>query len=78
MDSIHDEAYERGDNWSFTRVLRLFQQSGCPVLGGHCSEVDTETDDTFGLTRSQASSALYEMLGDDIDGAASMLDDMFG
>ena len=76
IDSIHEEAQERGT--TFEKVLRQFQVVGCSALGEPCSEPDTETDDSFGLTKAQASSALYEMLGDDIDGAASMLDDMFG
>jgi hypothetical protein len=30
----------------------------------------------FGLTKAEAASAMYDLLGDDIDGAAAMLDDL--
>lgn len=85
IDSFHDEAAQRhtGDDntygRTFARVIDDFQHRGCVALGATCNDVaDTETDDTFGLTRAEAAGALYDLLGDDIDGAASMLDDMFG
>jgi hypothetical protein len=84
IDSIHEATAElvaenhRPYDAIFKTLLRDFQQRGCAAIGYRCSESDTETDDSFGLTRAEASSALYDLLGDDIDGAASMLDDMFG
>jgi hypothetical protein len=73
------EAYEM----VFREVQREFQSKGCAALAGAFGAVectpetsDAERDRTFGLTRGEASAALYELLGDDMDGAAAMLDDL--
>jgi hypothetical protein len=63
----------------FQRVRKEFQRIGCGVFasfGAKCSTPSTEVDRTFGLTRQEAAGALYDLLGDDMDGAAAMLDDM--
>lgn len=63
----------------FRQVSAEFRTAGCATLksvGAKCSEPSTETDRTFGLTRQQAAGAMYELLGDDMDGAAAMLEDM--
>lgn len=67
----------------FSQVSKEFRVIGCKALksfGPHeyCKKTNAnpETDRIFGLTRSEASSALYDILGDDMDGAAAMLDDM--
>lgn len=76
-DCIHDEAEARGMN--YRDVSALFRDHGCRVLrsyGGRCSAPSTSTDRTFGLTRQDAAGALYELLGDDMDGAAAMMEDM--
>jgi hypothetical protein len=68
------DAYDR----VFAKVRSEFQRNGCEAMhaafGAHCSEPSTETRQ--GLTRQEASSVLYDLLGDDMDGAAAMLDDM--
>lgn len=64
----------------FEAVRREFQSQGCEALheafGSKCSVPSTDVDRTFGLTRQAASAALYDLLGDDMDGAAAMLDDL--
>lgn len=60
----------------YQKVKHEFQRIGCVALGAKCSEPSTEVDRTFGLTRQDAASALYDILGDDMDGAAAMLEDM--
>jgi hypothetical protein len=63
----------------YRQVSSEFRAEGCAVLksyGAKCAEPSAETDRTFGLTRQQAAGALYDMLGDDMDGAAAMLEDM--
>jgi hypothetical protein len=84
IDSLHEEASQRAGSWAdsqtysgiFETVRKDFYRRGCPAVGGRCSTPDTATDSTFGLTKAQAFSGLSEMLGDDIDGVAAMLDDM--
>jgi hypothetical protein len=60
----------------FRDAQRDFQARGCVALGGECGEPSTGTDAVFGLTRQDAAAALYDVLGDDTDGAAAMLEDM--
>ena len=71
------DAYQR----FYQQVRAEFQAEGCEAMreafGAHCSEPSTEVDPTFGLTRQEASAVLYDLLGDDMDGAAAMLDDMY-
>ena len=83
-DCIHDEVEARRDNGdteaTYKRVAREFQVKGCMALAtayglaeGDCEAAANESDSTRALLASVA----YEMLGDDMDGAASMLDDYF-
>jgi hypothetical protein len=64
----------------FKSVQKEFRQIGCEAMrvgfGAKCSTPSTGVDRGFGLTRQDAASALYEVLGDDMDGAAAMLEDM--
>lgn len=77
-DCLHDEAEVSGR--TYTDVARDFRVRGCSALrlayGASCSTPSTQTDRTFGLTRQDAAGALYDILGDDMDGAAAMLEDM--
>jgi hypothetical protein len=57
-----------------------FRTKGCKALAtafdGACSGPDPDEErGRNGLTRSQTAAALYEILGDDMDGAAAMLED---
>lgn len=81
IDRTPNPAYD-SDAYSkvYDLVRKEFQAQGCEAMreafGAHCSEPSTDTDSTFGLTRQEASAALYDLLGDDMDGAAAMLDDL--
>ena len=60
----------------YKTTLQAFQSTGCVALLGTCSEPSDDVDSTFGLTRQEAASALYEILGDDMDGAMAELEDL--
>jgi hypothetical protein len=78
LDVIHEEAAVRaqtGPRPSFTTVLRQFQHSGCGVaLAGSCGPLtcvpDESTADLANIAR-----AMYDLLGDDIDGAINEIED---
>lgn len=63
-DYFHDIAEENGTD--YRTVLRDFQQRGCVALGDTCN--------TDGAANPYAD-ALYDLLGDDADGAAAMMED---
>jgi len=66
IDHLHDVAEE--DGTTFDRVRADFYRRGCVAVGfGRCEARDT--------LRGAAMAALADMLGDDIDGIASMLED---
>lgn len=67
FDELHCVADENGT--SFDTVSRQFRAQGCKALGSRCNP--TPDRDT-----AAAASAMYELLGDDLDGAAAMLEDM--
>lgn len=82
-DEFYDIAEAKGS--SFKDVLTDFQNRGCKALSVpgpwgsvKCNFTDEadEVDPVYGLTAAQAASALYDLLGDDVDGAAAMLGDM--
>lgn len=64
MDTLHE-----ADGITFDRAREIFFTKGCGILfdGPQCPERDT--------LAAQASGVLYELLGDDIDGIAAMLED---
>lgn len=66
-DTFHDVAGELGI--TYREAVRRFQSDGCAATGwcDPCEPVNN--------TRTQAAALLYEILGDDIDGAASELAD---
>lgn len=65
-DYFHDVADENGT--TYTHVMRDFQQRGCEALGDPHGE---------GSANPYAD-ALYDLLGDDMDGAAAMMQDYPG
>lgn len=81
LDSLHDEVADRkacadaGDpdpvDITFDSVRKDFYRRGCAALtsfGGHCNpEVNGKA--------ATLASAAYDILGDDLDGAACMLED---
>ena len=64
LDSLHDEADYRGV--SFDDIRRDFTRNGCIALGGDKCE---RTDAGYIV------SELADILGDDVDGLASILED---
>ena len=68
LDFLHDVAEEK--NTTFDRVLHEFQSIGCPAVGYAHSEVTDVRADT-----AMAMGALFDLLGDDVDGAAAMMED---
>lgn len=66
IDYLHDIADEHGT--TFTKVLHRFQSYGCKAIDAKCNPRKDHG-------RASAAAALYDLLGDDIDGAASMLED---
>ena len=76
IDTLHDEAEE--SDTEFSEVYERFVRNGCEVLGSRCNTPSTETDRTFGLTRQDAMDALIDIMGDDVDGIASEMEDLFG
>lgn len=73
-DEFHYQAQHTGR--TYVEVTTDFRTRGCGALDARCSTPSTETDTAFGLTRQAAAGAMYELLGDDMDGAAAMLDDL--
>lgn len=66
VDEFHDVADELDS--TFDAVRKDFRRRGCAALG----QRPCVPDDSL---RSLASATLMDVLGDDIDGVASMLDD---
>lgn len=66
IESLHDEAESNGE--TFDKVRKLFYSDGCgKVFGVSC---ERSTDNAAMLA-----ALAYEVLGDDVDGIASMLMD---
>lgn len=63
-DTFHDVAEDTGS--TYTKVAADFRRRGCEALGTTHGEMNP--DPRVG--------ALYDMLGDDMDGAAAMIEDM--
>lgn len=59
-----DDAYQT----IYKKVRADFQTRGCPALGGSCSA-------NRDVEKAMVASAMYDLLGDDLDGAAAMLED---
>ncbi len=66
MDYFHDVAAETETTYAV--VAGNFRAVGCSAVGFTCSERDTSG-------RAAASSALMDLMGDDMDGVAAMLED---
>ena len=76
-DYIHEYVAELGmpkTEASYNKLAAKYRSKGCVALGMKCSAPSTEVDRSFGLTRQAAASVLYDILGDDMDGA--MMEDM--
>jgi len=69
LDSLHDEA--EGSSRTFSKVRADFYERGCAAL----TTFGSLTCEPVVDERSAVISLAYELMGDDVDGAASMLDD---
>lgn len=68
IDTFHDAADEQG--CSFDDVRKRFQAEGCKAIGwGNCNP------ETVTARPDARLSILDELLGDDIDGIAAMIED---
>lgn len=67
-DSLHEEAEAR--NTTYAKVAAEFREKGCDALYRAFGAGCTDRKDGDGVV-----GALYDLLGDDMDGAASMLED---
>lgn len=85
LDSIHDRVQELNEDYpptNFDEVARAFRAIGCKAMGESCAPNDYEAELRLdqhrpgALTPAEAAAALYELLGDDMDGAAAMLEDL--
>lgn len=65
-DTLHDEADER--NTTYREMQTRFAAKGCAAF----DEAHNENGDQF---RAAASGVLMEMMGDDFDGVAAMMQD---
>lgn len=68
IDYLHDVADELGS--TFNAVRQGFSRRGCEALGASHGDMGQ-----IGATRALYASALFDLMGDDIDGIASELDD---
>lgn len=69
---FHDVAEEQGV--TFRQAYRNFVAEGCKSInGGKACAPEKATSE---VSRGSAFAVMAELLGDDIDGAAAMLDDM--
>jgi hypothetical protein len=72
----NDELHEV-EGMTYLQASRKFRAEGCgAVFGTECSpRNDSVTHPNFGLTLEEAADVLYDLLGDDMDGATAMLED---
>lgn len=87
-DCFHDEAAARAreadpdgigtfdsSGEPYHVVVRDFQQRGCVALAASYGTRQCQPSSTGAADRAGIASAMYDLLGDDMDGAAAMLDD---
>ncbi len=66
MDELHEV-----EDMTFDQARKLFQRVGCAALDGGTTPT-CEKDDSL---RSMASAVLMDLMGDDLDGVSSTMDD---
>ena len=85
-DTFHDIAESRETRWDgkaprdYRGIAADFRRRGCAALApeytsGPCTPRADEPRDGDGLSKSEKAAVLYDLLGDDMDGAAAMLED---
>lgn len=72
-DEFHALADEFGE--TYRDLTRRFQVVGCSALRNNCSTYGDGELSEGQKDRAMIASAMYDLLGDDLDGAAAMLDD---
>jgi hypothetical protein len=65
------ESFHSVDGMDFRTATDKFRSIGCKVFGQEC-DTDIDEQDIF---RAEVSSLMMDLLGDDLDGVASMMDD---
>lgn len=66
LDTMHDVADE--NNMTFNEAVAFFRKKGCAALDASCNEPANEG-------RAMAFTVLHDLMGDDVDGIAAMLED---
>lgn len=66
LDTMHDVAEE--NDMTFNKAVEYFRKKGCAALGASCGE-------PANVGRAMAFAALHDLMGDDVDGIAAMLED---
>ncbi len=72
-DSLHD-AVADGLHADYRAAAAAFRSQGCEAIG-FVHSVGNDSTGAYGLTNAQAAEALYDLLGDDMDGMAAMMED---
>lgn len=67
-DELH-EAVAAGDFANYKEALHAFQSQGCEALRFTCNP------ETLGSFEAVVADAMYDLLGDDADGASAMMED---
>jgi hypothetical protein len=81
IDSLHEEVDERnetGETASFDTVRGDFYSRGCAALSNAFGTVKCERSEPVSngkLSPAMAMSVLVDIMGDDIDGVAAMMED---
>lgn len=69
-DVLHEIADEYGITYSQARTKFRLMGCGAVPYASQCEPVDNEI--------TEASRVMFDVLGDDVDGIAAMMEDMFG
>lgn len=67
-EPVEQDFFHDVPGMTYVEASRAFQSKGCEGIG----LTHSQGNDSF---RSEAMSAVFELLGDDIDGAASLMED---
>ena len=68
IDELHEMGDYRQEELTFQQATELFWSEGCAAFGwAHAEQPD--------LTRAGVSAMLHDLLGDDVDGISSSLED---
>ena len=65
----HDELHDAPDGMDYKTASREFRKRGCEALGGVCSET------TRNPGYADMAQTVYALMGEDMDGAASMMEE---